>query len=373
MILPENWSDWRINKELGRGRYYVIFEAERIDDPTVRRAIKLVATPQDPSEYETLISSGFTEQQSQTLLTETSNPHVPPPEPPPPPPRKGVLWTAIVAVLLCLAFLVLGMFLGSSDHRWVRDFRDALGIETPLPPTPLPTAVPSPTPVPTATATPEVTATPMPFAQGDCVTFGRYAQHDRTGQETEPIEWLVLDTDFERGRVFVLSRYALEGLPFNSSASAEYTWENSTLRDWLNRTFLTTAFTTEEQEAISETEVDNSAAQGLTGWDSAGRAGDSTRDKVFLLSAREVQKYLIKNEWLLCATTPYSDGKVYKTTPRRLNGRDTCDYWLRSAAYKNQIGDVEANGRIGFGIMYYASGAVRPAMWVDVSVITKTE
>ncbi len=62
----------------------------------------------------------------------------------------------------------------------------------------------------------------------------------------------------------------------------DVTWENCTLRKGLNDTFLNTAFSLTEQEAIRTTGVINDVA-----YLDADRCGNNTSDKVFLLSVPE--------------------------------------------------------------------------------------
>ena len=58
----------------------------------------------------------------------------------------------------------------------------------------------------------------------------------------------------------LISRYALDVKPYNTQR-VDITWEQCTLRAWLNNDFINTAFTTDEQAAILLTNVDNSVAQ----------------------------------------------------------------------------------------------------------------
>ena len=218
-----------------------------------------------------------------------------------------------------------------------------------------PAAEPAETPIPG----------PILVQQGDIVFFGR----NPDGGAEEPLEWLVLDADRENGTLLVVSRYAAGAMAFSSKATAAYSWENSIVREWLNGIFLNTAFTPEEQAAIQDTEVDLSEAQGLRDWNSAGRAAGSTRDKLFLLSALEVRKYLVRDEWRLCAVPDGAAEKAYLTSSKELNGRKTCDYWLRNAAYKTNAGIVRADGTIDKESMNNGRGAVRPAMWVSIYAV----
>ena len=68
-------------------------------------------------------------------------------------------------------------------------------------------------------------------------------------------------------------------------------WKNSTIRTWLNDTFLNTAFSPEEQLMISNTGIsgDNNA------YAKNGIPPENTSDKVFLLSIDEAEKLFPSN------------------------------------------------------------------------------
>jgi len=65
---------------------------------------------------------------------------------------------------------------------------------------------------------------------GDIVEFGDYQQDpDRT--EKESIQWRVFDID--GNNALLVSEYGLDAKPYNSE-NTDVTWENCTLRAWLN-------------------------------------------------------------------------------------------------------------------------------------------
>ena len=70
ITLPENWSDWYVTGELGRGSYSVVYAAERKDDPSVHCAIKVITIPQDDSEYDDLVADGFNTELSRSFFEE---------------------------------------------------------------------------------------------------------------------------------------------------------------------------------------------------------------------------------------------------------------------------------------------------------------
>ena len=98
---------------------------------------------------------------------------------------------------------------------------------------------------------------------GSIVTLGRYEQDHNAGNGPEPIEWIILD--MQEGRALLLSRYALDTMPYNTE-SADVTWETCSLRAWLNDEFLNNTFTDEERAAILLSDLDNSSAAGFPGY-----------------------------------------------------------------------------------------------------------
>lgn len=121
----------------------------------------------------------------------------------------------------------------------------------------------------------------------DCIYFGNYWQNDTNGDgtvdqndEKEPIKWRVLSVDGDDA--FLLADQNLDCQPYNEE-NADVTWESCTLRRWLNSTFLSNAFSAEEQSAIRETTVVNedNPTYGTEG-------ENNTTDKVYLLSMDEV-------------------------------------------------------------------------------------
>ena len=199
---------------------------------------------------------------------------------------------------------------------------------------------------------------------GDIVYFGTYEQDNDTSNGKENIEWRVLAK--ENSRVLVISDKALDCQPYNSSYTEEVTWENCSLRKWLNGTFLNKAFSPEEQAQIQNTTVsaDNNPQYSTN-------PGNATTDKVFLLSINEVEKYFNSDEARKCAPTAYAKAQGASTsdTFKTPSGAATCWWWLRSpgddqssAAYVYFGGDVFELGNYVYSVLT----AVRPAMWISI-------
>lgn len=140
----------------------------------------------------------------------------------------------------------------------------------------------------------------------DTVTFGSY--------QDENIEWYVLTQ--EDGKALLLSVHALDTRPFNDSPA---TWDNSSLRTWLNDEFYQDAFTADEQKEIQLTHLHNGDELGY-----GTAAGRDTDDHVFLLSASEAEKYLSDNE-TTTSPTQYALSQGAYT-----NDKGDCAWWLRS-------------------------------------------
>ncbi len=193
---------------------------------------------------------------------------------------------------------------------------------------------------------------------GAIITFGTYPQTS-AGKDSTPIKWVVLEYDAYNNRALLLSLYALDCKPYNTNWTG-ITWETCSLRKWLNGTFLATAFSAKERTGIAVTTVDNSARQGYRGWNTSG--GKNTEDYVFLLSYAEAWRYFGSDSERQCEPTKYAAARgVF------LYNNDHCWWWLRSPGpFPSTACDVFSDGVRDYIDVYYAYGAVRPALWVDL-------
>ncbi len=171
--------------------------------------------------------------------------------------------------------------------------------------------------------------------QMDYVTFG-------LDENSQPIEWIVLEKS--NNRALLLSKYLLTTHSYNDNY-ADITWENCTMRKWLNSEYINTIFSMKEQDSILTTDVINNdnAKYGTKG-------GNNTKDKLFLLSIDEVNKYL---------GTGAQRVATYK-------GGGSNGWWLRSPGrIQDFAAGVGRNGYLNdFGARVYDAYGVRPALWV---------
>lgn len=193
---------------------------------------------------------------------------------------------------------------------------------------------------------------------GNTYIFGSYEQDNNKSNGQEDIEWLVLSK--EGAKILVISKYSLDCKPYNTG-DTDVTWENCTLRKWLNKDFVNTAFSTDEKVMIPTVTV--SADKNP---DHSTNPGNSTQDKVFLLSITETNKYFSSSIEMECKATDYA---VANGVDESYGGH----WWLRSPGSSRQDCAAFVYGSVGiveFGNSVYCSDfAVRPAMWIDLSVI----
>ena len=189
---------------------------------------------------------------------------------------------------------------------------------------------------------------------GDIIEFGNYPQ-SAEGTDSTPIEWQVLDIQGET--VLVISRYVLDAQRYHSEKT-DVSWENCSLRSWLNGEFYLSAFSAEEQSEIISTNV--------TTAENAERniPACETQDNLFLLSLEEAETYFQGDEYRMAYATDYmiAQGTM-------LTGSNTANWWLRSAgAKKVSAAYVKDDGQIddyGQGVKITNIG-VRPAMWIQM-------
>ena len=189
------------------------------------------------------------------------------------------------------------------------------------------------------------------------VTFGM----EVNGESHNPLEWEVLDYDEKNNKVLLLSRYLIEEKPYyymNPVTDKRVTWAESTIRKWLNNDFYKAVFSEEEMALIKKVKIVNKDNE-----ESKTKGGKNTKDKIFLLSRSEVQKYF----------DPESLDSDSQARICRYKNGEPGEWWLRSpgigkagkkssaASYVDTTGCVYSN----FAITNYVG--IRPAVWITLS------
>ena len=88
---------------------------------------------------------------------------------------------------------------------------------------------------------------------GSTVIFGHYEQDLDLSNGAEEIQWKVLDVSDDH--ILLLSKYILDYQKFNEGEK-KVDWEQCSLRNWLNSTFLDGAFTDEEKSKMINNDGD---------------------------------------------------------------------------------------------------------------------
>lgn len=194
---------------------------------------------------------------------------------------------------------------------------------------------------------------------GDTIRFGFYEQDNDLDNGKEDIEWLVLKK--HRNKVFVISKYGLDYQAYNDK-DEDVTWENCTLRKWLNNEFLEDAFDSDLQKQIAKTSVNNKFeySRGMREYVENGK---NTNDKIFLLSCDEFEKDFLTMEFdesyygkynkMKCEITAYADEK---------NEYGGSSWWLRTAShgFAKYVRDIVTDARVS------EYRIVRPALWINI-------
>lgn len=209
----------------------------------------------------------------------------------------------------------------------------------------------------------------------DTVYFGKYWQNDTNcngkadkKDEKEPIRWRVLSVN--GNDAFLMADRILDGRRYHDW-KVETTWENCSLRVWLNNEFLNDAFTGEEQDAIMITDVVNDDNP-----ENRAEGGNNTFDKVYILSFREAvnvaygfdENYGSRS---LSRNVAYTDYTIsHHTFPMDIGSPQAIGgWWLRTPGYKNETAiDVGCYGSMvdlgGRPVDWYYG--VRPVMHLNL-------
>ncbi len=193
---------------------------------------------------------------------------------------------------------------------------------------------------------------------GQHVIFGMYEQNNKVSDGKEYIEWRVLAvTD---GKALIISEYLLDSATYNDTKEI-VTWEDCSLRVWMNTTFLNDAFTNEQKQKIALSTVSNST---YNKYDRYG--GNDTTDRFFALSEGEAVEY-------------FSDAKdrtAYPTDYAKYNGCTSSTknsgagwWWLRSPGDEDTLNATYVSwygGPLYNGLVVYNSGGARPACWISI-------
>ena len=186
------------------------------------------------------------------------------------------------------------------------------------------------------------------------IRFGSYPTD--ADDTVRPVLWRVLQA--KDGKAYLLSEYILFAhrvdpncYPVNKKTSPYAGWETSELFNYLNREFLTDAFTESEKAAL--------AVQADGGLVSLLDAQDLTNKKYGFISRKLYQ----------AQSTAYAKAHglyVYQ------GAKKYSPYWLRTRSKSKDYAQrkVQDNGDVGYISVEVSDVGVRPAIMLDLSCIT---
>ena len=174
-----------------------------------------------------------------------------------------------------------------------------------------------------------------------------------------PLEWVVLEKCAD-GSALLITRYAIDGGKYNEY-DGPASWEDCSMRSWLNEDFIETAFTEEEQKLLLDSKTNNKNKTQFSYYGSK-----ETVDKVFLLSIAEAEKYIRDRRKRVAYPTPYAACQI----GREEENTGGCWWWLRTtgsslnkAACVNAYGDIMPAGQKNVSL----EGTVRAVLRADLA------
>ena len=200
-------------------------------------------------------------------------------------------------------------------------------------------------------------AIPENIVAGDVISFGSYEQDNDLTNGSESVEWQVLAV--EDDRALLISKYALEAKPFHEKW-LRVTWENSSLRKWLNTEFYSNAFSAGEKARI-QTVINKNPDNPTTGMP----GGKDTEDRIFLLSIDEVEAFFHTDESRQCSGTDY----VMANGPYVNEYNGDSWWWLRTRGSSSKTASLVCFSgyvnTVGYGVNN-TGGYLRPVFWLDL-------
>jgi len=198
-----------------------------------------------------------------------------------------------------------------------------------------------------------------PHSTGDTIYFGGH-------------NWRVIGVDTANRRTLLLSENVLEQATFHTTGAYLISWEESAMRYYLNNEFFYNTFTEEERNQIAHVMLSNNANPWFY-----TPGGNSTYDRIFLLSIDEVAQYMGDSRRLanrdsdidgVSGTRIFSDRHNHERIATSETGH-AAGWMLRSpgrASGRGYVATVNASGHIVLDGIFVAGtgGGVRPAFWL---------
>ena len=196
----------------------------------------------------------------------------------------------------------------------------------------------------------------------------------------EPIKWRVMNND--GSELFIMADMGLDCKDYNEKY-VSITWEDCTLREWMNKKFYMTAFDSNERDAIITKDVVNedNPLYGTEG-------GNDTKDNIYLLSIGEAtnpeygfcEDYSIHSVSRRLQPSDYAsamgsmaenEGNIHwwlrKLGNNKLNIENIAEYEAFNAMYIDEYGCIGTDGRCVDHEEMAVQLSVVPILHVDYS------
>lgn len=180
----------------------------------------------------------------------------------------------------------------------------------------------------------------------------------------EPIKWKVISN--KDGYLTLLAETTLDCKKYNNKL-VDITWGDSSIRKWLNKGFLSSAFNSAEKKLLKKVTIKNYASRS----GAEATRGKQTKDFAYLLSLDDIYEGgfgLSKdNDARECAASDFAriQGSYYMNSYIK--------WWLRSSGSDNQHAAIaDLNGEVdsaGYG--FSISCGVRPVITLNLQDIVK--
>lgn len=175
------------------------------------------------------------------------------------------------------------------------------------------------------------------------ITLGKY-------DDGEPMEWYVMDEDADGSTLLLSVNLLSKDMSYNDE-DGETTWENCSLREWLNNDYLNVTFSDEEKAVIVKKTIIN-PANSIRGTE----GGNDTEDYIFLLSLDEVNKYFSDNDSRLASKKGWKSSGVWTLRTPGINQKNVVRVWGNGSV-------LDTGTKVSYKM------GVRPAMYVKTESI----
>lgn len=185
----------------------------------------------------------------------------------------------------------------------------------------------------------------------------KYHKKEENYFRYEPIKWRILQRD--NTTAFLLSDIILDTQPYHKETE-EIFWEESYIRNWLNKNFMEAAFISPEQQMIEAMKRVDVADNTY------GMPENYTMDKIFLLSEEEISETSNAQRYGFSKSASSYD-KARKSESSQYV-KDTSWWWVQAADMETGV-RVGADGWIsknGYYILKHNAG-IRPALCLNLS------